>query len=353
MPVYKDKERNTYYFTIRVRQNDGTMKQIKRRGFKTKKEAKEAEAFALTDTSDKLDMSFTNMSKQYYEWYVERRKESSINVIKNILFNHLIPEFGDIKITDIKPINVMNYHSKIIKNYSPDFLKRIHVTLSAIFNFGIKHYGLTDNPARVVGNFEMESNNRMEFWELEEFKRFIQVAEELLFETLFFTLYYSGCRKGELMALTWEDVDFEKKTIDINKTEYRRIITKPKTHAANRIILMPDFVMNKLAELKKSANDLAPVKNEYVVFGEYYDSVSETTVINRYDKYVELAGVKRITIHSLRHSHASYLINHGVSALVVAQRLGHANVATTLNTYSHLYPSKQTEAVAIMQNDFL
>lgn len=352
MPVYKDKERSTYFFAVDVKQNDGSTKQIRRRGFKTKKEAKEAEARALIDTRSMSGMTFNEMASQYYDWYLARRKKSSADVIKNIVFNHLIPEFGNTKIVDIKPLNVMNYHNKIIKLYAPDYLKRIHVTLSAIFNHGIKHYELTDNPARTVGNFEVESNKRMEFWELEEFKQFIEVVDDELYAAFFFTLYYSGCRKGELIALTWGDVDFKKKTIDINKTDYNREITKPKTQASNRLLLMPDFVMNKLAELKKSAEKTAPVKNDYVVFGQFKDSISTSNIDRRYNKYVEQADVKRIKIHEFRHSHASYLINHGVSALVVAQRLGHADVATTLNTYSHLYPSKQSEAVAIMQNDF-
>lgn len=352
MPIYKDKERGTYYFTARVKQNDGSTKHIKRRGFKTKKEAKEAEAHLLTDTQSMSAISFSDMANQYHDWYVARRKQSSTDVIKNIIFNHLIPEFGESKIVDIKPLNVMKYHNKIIKLYSPDYLKRIHVTLSAVFNYGIKHHELTENPARVVGNFEVESSKRMEFWELDVFKQFIEVVDDELYSAFFFTLYYSGCRKGELIALTWADVDFDKKTIDINKTDYNRIITKPKTQASNRVLLMPDFVIEKLAALKKSAEKSAPVKNNYIVFGHFLDSISTSNIDRRYNKYVELANVKRIKIHEFRHSHASYLINHGVSALVVAQRLGHADVATTLNTYSHLYPSKQTEAVAIMQSDF-
>lgn len=72
--------------------------------------------------------------------------------------------------------------------------------------------------------------------------------DDELYAAFFFTLYYSCCRKGELIALTWGDVDFRKKTIDINKTDYNRVITKPKIQASNRLLLMPDFVMEKLAE---------------------------------------------------------------------------------------------------------
>ncbi|WP_410976439.1 tyrosine-type recombinase/integrase [Bacillus pacificus] len=353
MTIYKDDKRGTYYFVVRVRQYDGTLKQVKRRGFKTQEEARIAEAKALIDTETTSSLSFYQVAESYFEWYSQRRKQSSVNVIKNVIYNHLLDEFGKMKIDKITARHVMNYQNKIIHNYSAEFLKKIHTTLSAIFNFAIKFHGLTNNPARIAGNFEIESNKRMNFWEFDEFKQFIEVVDEPIYKAFFSTLYYSGARKGELLALTWKDIDFEGKTIDINKTEYNRQVTKPKTKASNRIIMLPTFVMDLLEDIKNNAALTTPVKNDYVVFGEFFDSISTTTLDRRYAKYVESAGVKRILLHEFRHSHASYLINKGVSPLVVAQRLGHSDVATTLNTYSHLYPSKQAEAVAFMEDDLL
>lgn len=352
MAIYKDENRGTYYFVTRVRQNDGTLKQVKRRGFKTQKEAKLAEAKALMMTETTSSLTFKQIADNYFEWYSKRRKKSSIDVIKNITYNHLIKEFGKAKVDRITPGHIMNYQNKIISLYSPDFLKKIHTTLSAIFNHAIKFNGLTNNPARVAGNFEIKTNKRINFWEFEEFKKFIEVVEDQLYKAFFLTLYYSGARKGELLALTWEDVNFEESTINIDKTDYKGEITDPKTDASNRIILLPNFVMDHLRILKEASEKDVPVKEEYVVFGSFHKSISTTTLDRRYANYIEQSGVKRIVIHEFRHSHASYLINKGVSPLIVAQRLGHSDVATTLNTYSHLYPSKQAEAVAFMKDDF-
>lgn len=352
MTIYKDEKRGTYYFVVRVKQNDGTIKQVKRRGFKTKPEAKRAEALALVNNEQTNSLTFQEAAINYFNWYCQRRKQSSINVIKNIIFNHLIKEFGSTKLDKITPVHVMKFQNKIINNYSPDFLKKIHTTLSAVFNFAIKFNGHSSNPAKITGNFELETNKRMNYWEFNEFKEFINVVDELLYKAFFFTLYYSGARKGELLALTWNDVDFNNCSIDINKTEYNRQITKPKTKASNRVILLPDFVIDLLLKLKTDAEKAAPVKNDYVVFGEIYNSISTTTLDRKYASYIQKSKVKKILLHEFRHSHASYLINKGVSPLVVAQRLGHSDVATTLNTYSHLYPSKQTEAVAFMKEDF-
>ncbi|HDR3901751.1 TPA: site-specific integrase [Bacillus cereus] len=353
MVVYKDKERGTYFFVVRVRQFDGTQKQVKRRGFKTKKDAREAEAKILVEKETNSSLTFAQVADSYFDWYCQRRKESSIVTIRNVIYNHLVPEFGKVKIDHLTPKHVMNYQNKVINKYSADSLKKFHTTLSAILNFAIKFYGLPNNPARIAGNFEKESNKRMNFWEFHEFKQFIKVVEDPLYKAFFSTLYYSGARKGELLALTWADINFEKKTIDINKTEFNRQITKPKTKSSNRIIMLPTPVMGLLKDLQQYVTLNMPLKNDYVVFGDFYNSIAITTLRENYERFLTTANVRKILLHEFRHSHASYLINKGVSPLVVAQRLGHSNVSTTLNTYSHLYPSKQAEVVAFMEEDLL
>ncbi|MEW4150043.1 site-specific integrase [Bacillus thuringiensis] len=351
MVVYKDKERGTYFFVVRVRQFDGTQKQVKRRGFKTKKEAREAEAKMLIEKETNSSLTFAQVADSYFDWYCQRRKQSSIVTIKAILDNHLITKFGKSKINNITPKHIMNYQNEIIHQYSADYLKKIHTVLSSIFIFAIKFHGLTNNPARIAGNFEKEAHKRMNFWEFEEFKRFINTVDELLYQVFFTTLYYSGARKGELLALTWADINFEEKTIDINKTQYNRQITKPKTKASNRIIMLPSLVIDLLKKLKEHATLGVPVKSDYIVFGEFHTSIAAATLHRRYADYLVASGVKKILLHEFRHSHASYLINKGINPLVVAQRLGHSNVSTTLNTYSHLYPSKQVEVIEHMETD--
>ncbi|UYX52883.1 site-specific integrase [Bacillus thuringiensis] len=353
MVIYKDEKRGTYFFVVRVRQFDGTQKQVKRRGFKTKKEAREAEAKMLVEKETNSNLTFAQVADSYFDWYSQRRKQSSTLTIRNVIYNHLLPEFKKIKIDYITAKHVMIYQNKIINNYSAEFLKKIHTTLSAIFNFAIKFHGLTHNPARIAGNFEKESTKRINFWEFKEFKQFIAVVDDPMYKAFFSTLYYSGARKGELLALTWEDINFEGKTININKTDFNRQITEPKTKASNRIIMLPTLVISLLKNLKEHATLTAPVKDDYVIFGKFHTSLATSTLQQNFKKYINIAQVKNIVLHEFRHSHASYLINKGVSPLVVAQRLGHSDVATTLNTYSHLYPSKQAEAVAFMENDLV
>lgn len=127
MVIYKDEKRGTYYFVTRVRQLDGTLKQVKRRGFKTKKEAREAEAKVLVEKETNSSLTFTQVADSYYDWYTQRRKQSSINVIKNIIYNHLLKEFGKLKIDQITAKHIMNYQNKIINDYSAEFLKKFTI----------------------------------------------------------------------------------------------------------------------------------------------------------------------------------------------------------------------------------
>lgn len=350
MTVYKDKERGTYYFITRITTKYGKTKQVKRRGFKTNKEARLAEAEMLLNQEEVEtdNPTFEFIASEYLEWYKKRRKESSYNKTKSIIDTHLIPYFGKKKLNSIRARDVTKFQDSVIDNNAASHVKKMHQVLSAVFNFAIKQEYTKDNPARTAGNVDLEEDKHIDYWTLDEFKTFINCVDDFMYYTLFMTLYYSGMRKGELLALTWSDVDFDTNTLNVDKTAYNRKITTTKTKASRRKIIMPKHVMRLLSQSKAEVNP----KMTYVVFGEFMDHISTTTLDRKYNEYVKASGVKRIRLHDFRHSAASYLINNGTIASVVAQRLGHSNVATTLNIYSHLYPSTEKEAVLKMEDDF-
>lgn len=347
MPVYKDEKRGTYYFITRI-----NGKQVKRRGFKSPKDARLAEAQMLIEAEiNKVDLSnptFEYVAEEYLKWYKKRRKESSYKRVDSVVKKYLIPVFGIKKINDIRNRDITKFHDMIIeKKLSVATNKKIHVVLSAIFNYAIKNEYTTKNPARAVGNFEGKEKKHVAYWTLDEFKSFMNVVDEFNYYVLFMTLYYSGMRKGEALALTWGDLDFENNTIKVDKTKGKTGITTTKTENS-RLIQMPKFVMRLLSQLKAETDP----KMTYVVFGEYKKSLPETTITRKFNKWIKTSGVKKIRIHDLRHSHASYLINKNVVISVISKRLGHSNPSTTLNVYSHLYPSTEKEAVLDMENDF-
>lgn len=203
--------------------------------------------------------------------------------------------------------------------FSPTYLKTIHNQLSVILNHAVNMYGLKDNVARKAGTMGKEENKEMEFWTQDEFQAFLEcVADKPISYYAFEMLYWTGIREGELLALTPADFNFEKKTLRINKSyqrlEGKDVITDPKTPKSNRTIVMPDFLAAEM------------------------------------DRGAKLAGVKRIRIHGLRHSHISLLINLGFSALAIGERVGHEAVDITYH-YAHLFPTVQTDMAAQLETE--
>lgn len=145
--------------------------------------------------------------------------------------------------------------------------------------------------------------------------------------------------KAELLALTYEDIDLEKRIISISKSYQRLdgkdVITPPKTPKSNRKITIPPFLVE---ELKEYCSHLYGIMSNERMF-RFTKSYMEHEIV----RGIKETGVKRIRIHDLRHSHASLLVELGFQPLAIADRLGHEKIETTLNTYSHLYPNKQAE----------
>jgi integrase len=153
-------------------------------------------------------------------------------------------------------------------------------------------------------------------------------------------LYWCGIREGELLALTPADFDFEKGTLSITKSyqrlKGRDVITDPKTPKSIRVVKMPPFLTDEIQDYLKTIYGLQP--NDRIF------DMSKHYLHHEMDRGSKEAGVKRIRIHDLRHSHISLLIDMGFSAVAIADRVGHESIDITYR-YAHLFPSKQTEMV--------
>ena len=234
---------------------------------------------------------------------------------------------------------MLNYKDEKGKPYSPVYLKTLHNQLSAIFNHAVKYYNLRENPAAKVGNMGKSKNKEMEFWTKEEYLEFADVMMDRPVSFYAFEiLYWTGIRVGELLALTPADFDFEKSTLTISKSyqrlKGRDIITTPKTEKSNRTIKMPKFLCEEVKEYIHSLYKAEPKERIFLFTKSYLHKEMTRGAVS--------AGVKRIRIHSIRHSAISLLIDMGFSALAIADRVGHESIDITYN-YAHLFPSRQTE----------
>ena len=153
------------------------------------------------------------------------------------------------------------------------------------------------------------------------------------------TMYYTGIREGELLALKPADIDFEKDTLTINKSYQRLggkdIITTPKSPKSNRVIMLPEVLKTVLHNYMEKSYGLQPDDRLF--------PYNRSFLYREMQIGIEASGVKRIRVHDIRHSHASLLVELGFSLLLIAERLEHERVQTTMDTYSHLYSNKQVE----------
>ncbi|MEA4815961.1 MAG: site-specific integrase [Lachnospiraceae bacterium] len=343
MPVYKDDKRNTWFCKFYYVDWTGTRKQKKKEGFKTQKEAKAFEREFLNKAQASCNMKFESLVELYMEDCTSRLKPTTLENKQYTINLKVLPFFKDVPINAITPAMVRKWQNELLADehgYSQTYLKTIHNQLSAIFNFAVKYYKLPSNPARECGSMGKKQADTMEFWTLDEFKKFIVAVDDkdtakVIFELLFWT----GMRSGELLALTLKDFDMEAQTVSINKNYARHnkqdLILEPKTPKSKRVVTIPLFLVEMIQEYASKLYDCEPDERLFTVTKSYLHHE-----MNRGSKK---AKVKRIRIHDLRHSHASLLIEMGFSPLLISERLGHENIETTLQTYSHLYPNKQSE----------
>lgn len=403
--VSKDNKTGKWYFRIKYYE-DGEYHDIRKRGFGTKKAARLAEAefeTILLNESDtpnehiELDVPSVSINqaqeltvkeepishkllvKDLYEEYVKyissRLKAGSVRSASDVLRLFVLPDFGDREVESLTPQEIREWQERIIaKEFGYKYKAKIYCGFTAMLNYGIKFHDLKENVVSRVGNFKnTDRKKEMLFWTEEEFKQFYAAIDDDLFRVYFSFLYLTGCRKGESLALTWNDIDFVRKEVRINKSLNRKQksqgvkeqtsiplvssdigwhisasrsyeITTPKNKSSYRNVLMPMNLVKMLWEHQKHCKEEYGYRSDWFVFGGE-EPLSDQTIRRRLNEYADKAGVKRIRVHDIRHSHASLLINKGQNILIVSQRLGHSDVTQTLNTYSHLMPNVQRQII--------
>ena len=351
MGVYKDVKRGTWFISYRFTDWQGNYRRFSKRGFKTKREALEHERTERLTQSGNLEMTFEDFVDIYLRDIKNRLRENTMQTKKVVIAKNITPYFAKCKMKDISSKNVlfwqneiMDYRDKKGEKYAQGYLKYLHNQLSAIFNFAVKYYDLKDNPARKAGRMGKEVSEEVEFWTKDEYMKF---ADEIMDKPnsyyAFEILYWCGLRLGEMLALTPADFDFKAMTVRVCKS-YQRIgkrdvITPPKTVKSIRTIHMPDFLTE---EMREFIDGQYRIKKTDRVF-----STSKSILTNDMAHYSNKLGLKRIRLHGLRHSHVSFLIEKGCTALAIAERVGHETITITYR-YAHLFPSKQKEIAELL-----
>lgn len=275
-----------------------------KRGFKTKAEAEQWERDFLQQQQRNLDINFENFVQIYYEDMEHRLRENTMRTKKFIIDLKIIPYFKKKNMNEIKASDIRAWQNALMKKgYSETYLKTVNNQLSAIFNYAVRYYDLKDNPCRKAGSIGKSHAGEKEFWTKQEFKQFLVTVENKPETKMaFLLLYWTGMRIGELLALTYNDIDLEKRIISVNKSyqriEGRDIITPPKTPKSKRIITIPPFLTEELKEYTSHLYGIMAVERMF----RFTKSYMEHEII----RGIKASGVKRIRLHDIRHPYVKH-----------------------------------------------
>ncbi len=353
----KKADNGTYYFRANLGCHPITGKQIQkyRSGFATKKEAREEYSKLILSSVKELDekkktVSFQTFTEEtYLPWYKTQVKESTYLNRYSTIQKHFA-YFYKMATDEIEAIHVQSWQLELAKQFSPNYIHVVQGLLSLAFDRAIVLGIAKKNPSRMIGNIKSKKT-QVDFWTLEEFQKVISLLykgdyyEHYLFIS-FWALFMTGMRIGEAAALLWSDIDFDTGLLSITKTMYYKSMddfkpVEPKTQASVRTIYIDKDTIKELKAWQEVQKKV--LKNCDYVLSYNGIPTSKHTLPRALEKLAELAGVHRIKIHALRHSHASLLISMGENPLLIKERLGHEKIQTTLGTYGHLYPNTNLE----------
>ncbi|MFP5099639.1 site-specific integrase [Staphylococcus equorum] len=350
MPVYKDDKRNTWYYSIYYTDIYGKGKRKVKRGFRTKKSARIAESEMLKElkrnhTDKTFDAVFHDRLK--HAGLTQRTKENRINQYEL----HIKREFGRLPINEITIEQCQDFRQRLVNNAELSNGTKVNILsgFKSVFNYGEKYLN-TNNPTRSIDNFKT-TKSTTKYIKREDFDNKVYQMDKLnntkpkIYRQFVQLLFYSGLRVSEAMPLTWQDFDKDAQTLDINKTmvitnrEIRHGVAKNSNslgtvHVAKKVVSI-------IEEVRKEANP-----DDVYIFGGNKPLSYEATRVN-FKKVFKDDG---LTLHSLRHSYASHLINNSVDIYVLMHLMRHANVKQTIQTYSHLYNDTKLDALKLFDD---
>lgn len=362
MGVYKNEKNGTWYYKSHYKDIDGKFRYVTKRGFKTKADAKKAEADFVLNKKNYLEYSnirtFGELYNEYYEYQKSRVKESTLITTDNKIKNHVLPYFENKKLQSLTTKDIDDWHNLMLNHendYSIVYLQGLHSKFGSVIQYGVRKGYIKSNVVELQGNFVKcsEDIEEMKYYTFDEWQKFEEQLDDNIYKLLFQFLYYTGARVGEALALSFNDFNADFTMVSINKTitsktkEVGVIVTPTKTKSSIRKISVPDVLAEKLRSYYISCQNYSGFKKSDFVFG-ITKPLSTTTLERKNLKASKAAGLEKIRIHDLRHSHASFLINNGVAPLAISKRLGHKSLSTTLDVYVHMFDELEKDAINLI-----
>lgn len=348
MPAYKEKN-GTWMFRLYITDESGIRKQVKRRGFRTRAEALDAEkTFMLpTPITDKRNkITIYDIIEDFYNEKRKVLKITSFDSYRYRIEKYIVEYFKNMDLRKISSKDIQKWQNHLIEyNFTPAYINAVHNNLNSIFQYLVNFNYIASNPCVMISHIKDNKikEQRNKICELDNFQKFINSFEEkeYIFKYLFETIYFSGLRISEARGLKWNYIDFDNHYIFVqtqfqNTSEGAKDVDV-KSNKSYRKVYISKQLEDKLKEYKnirKNTIDSEDIEDTYV-FG-FLSPIGKNTIDQQRIKHIKKADIPYFTNHDLRHTYGSTLLSKGFDIKFVSEQMGHDSIDVTLRIYHHI-----------------
>lgn len=363
-----DKPKEMWFYVLTLGKDaKGKRIQIKKRGFKSEREASKALRQAQVEADNGTYVKPSSMTYAEYleEWFQDKKHTlgyQTAQVMEGFLQLHIVPAIGGIKLADISPTTIKRFVNELRKkDFADSTIKRIYNIVNASLKAAFIEQIIPRNPASLLESKPKVSHKEVQVWDEDQIKHFLKVASNS--KTRYFMVFHlalaTGMRQGEILGLRWSDVDFDRGIISVRQTlshDGKKLKTGAKTKTSLRSISIDPKTVQLLQKHRRG------ILSERLHAGSEYEDndlvictingkpCSPRNISRIWYELLKKSELPRLTFHDLRHTHASLLLKNNEHPKVVSERLGHSKIQITIDLYSHLFPNMQEEAAHKLGN---
>jgi len=353
-------EKYSYFFSYK--DEFGKWKKKEKGGFASNKEANAALRKAITEFEEDgfIQNSSSYTFKEYINYWFEnvgelKLKFETILLYKNFAKNHINPALGHIQLTKINAKQLQSFFVQKQKILAPSSIKSMQNVFNNVFKLAIKQKIIKNNPMQQLEISPKRKIRKIVILTSDELNQIEESIKKTVYLCAFTIAIHTGMRRGEIAGLLWENIDFDANTIQVDhqlqNQDNRLLIVPTKTLTSNRTFKMTSVLHEYLREKKAEQDYLKAVlgdkyykEHDFVCCYDDGRPVNPVVITTYFCNISRRLGFK-FSFHDFRHNHATMMLEADANIKVLQERLGHSDIGTTLNTYSHVTKKLEDKSI--------